>query len=160
MTRKNTKIGDVFTVKIDGNNKRYFQYVVSDLTQLNSDVIRSFETSYAIDANPSLSEIVNQKIDFYAHCATKIGLKLGYWEFVGNSSDVGKIDALFKSTSDDGNTEVSENWWIWKANEEQVYVGKLRGENRSAEIGSVMPPDAIVYRMRTGKYNFIYPSFE
>ena len=34
---KNTVIGDVFCAKIDENHKRYLQYIVSDLTQLNSD---------------------------------------------------------------------------------------------------------------------------
>lgn len=54
MARINTKIGDVFSVKID-NNKKYFQYIVSDLTQLNSDVIRAFKKVYPINAHPDLS---------------------------------------------------------------------------------------------------------
>ncbi|RYD87997.1 MAG: hypothetical protein EOP54_27945 [Sphingobacteriales bacterium] len=34
----NTKIGDVFCVKIDDSTKKYFQLIAYDLTQLNSDV--------------------------------------------------------------------------------------------------------------------------
>lgn len=160
MTRINTKIGDVFSVKID-NNKKYFQYIVSDLTQLNSDVIRAFKKVYPINAHPDLSEIVNGEVEFYAHCVTKLGLKMGYWESVGNISDVGNFDnVLFRSSGDNPQTRISQNWWVWKINEEQKPVGKLAGENRKAEIGSVIPPDSIVYRMQTGKYDFVYPEFE
>ena len=161
MARANTKIGDVFSVKIDDSSKKYFQYIISDLTQLNSDVIRTFKKIYPLNANPDLSEIVNGEVEFYAHCITKLGLKMGYWESVGNISNVGDFDKLlFKSSGDNPQTRVSQNWWIWKINEEQKPVGKLQGENRKAEIGSVIPPDSIVHRMQTGKYDFFYPDFE
>lgn len=160
MARANTKIGDVFSVKID-NSKKYFQYIVSDLTQLNSDVIRAFKKVYPINANPDLSEVVSGEVEFYAHCVTKLGLKMGYWESVGNISNVGNFDnVLFRSSGDNPQTRVSQNWWVWKINEEQKPVGKLVGENRKAEIGSVIPPDSIVHRMQTGKYDFVYPEFE
>lgn len=161
MARANTKIGDVFSVKIDANSKKYFQYIISDLTQLNSDVIRAFKKVYPINANPDLSEIVNGEVEFYAHCVTKLGLKMSYWESVGNISNVGSFDnVLFRSSGDNPQTKVSHNWWVWKINEEQKPVGKLEGENRKAEIGSVIPPDSIVHRVQTGKYDFVYPDFE
>jgi hypothetical protein len=163
MARVNTKIGDVFSAKIDDDDKKYFQYIVSDLTQLNSDVIRVFKKVYAINANPDLSEIVNGEVEFYAHCVTKLGLKMGYWEKVGNVSDVGKIDhILFRDSGDYGNPQIktSQDWWVWKINEEQRRVGKLVGENKKAEIGLVINPESIVYRMRTGEYDFkAYPSY-
>jgi hypothetical protein len=167
MARVNTKIGDVFSVKIDDNNKKYFQLVAFDLTQLNSDVIRAFKKIYPIDANPDVLEIVNGEIEFYAHCVTKIGLKMGYWESIGNINDVGKTDhILFRGTNDSGSKpgeqiKVSHKWYVWKINDNDfTRVGKLEGENRKAEIGSVMPPDSIVYRMQTGEYDFVYPEFE
>ena len=45
MTRTITKVGDVFSVLIDTNTKKYFQYVGNDLMQLNSDVIKTFKNS-------------------------------------------------------------------------------------------------------------------
>lgn len=157
----NTKIGDVFKVKIDNNSNKYFQYIISDLTQLNSDVIRAFKKAYPININPDLSEIVNGKVEFYAHCVTKLGLKMKYWESVGNNNNVGSFDnVLFRCSGDNPQIKVSDNWWIWKINEEQKPVGKLEGENRKAEIGSVIPPDSIVHRMQTGKYDFVYPGYE
>lgn len=163
MARANTKIGDVFSVKVDDNSKKYLQYIVSDLTQLNSDVIRAFKKVYPINANPDLSEIVSGEVEFYAHCVTKWGIKLGYWEKVGNIADVGKIDhILFRDSGDYGNPQikVSQDWWVWKVNEEQKRVGKLTGENQKAEIGLVINPESIVYRMRTGEYDFkAYPNY-
>lgn len=156
----NTKIGDVFLAKLDDKTKKYFQYIANDFTQLNSDVIRVFKKEYPLDADPDLSEVVKGEVEFYAHCVTKLGIKLGYWEKVGNVSEVGKTDhILFRSSGDDPKTKVSHNWWIWKIGEEQKPVGKLQGDNRKAEIGSVIPPDSLVHRMRTGEYDFVYPDF-
>lgn len=160
MKRIHTKIGDVFVVKLENGRKKYFQLVVFDLTQLNSDVIRVFKTSYSEDNKCNLSEIINDEVDFYAHCLTKWGIQLGFWEKVGKSLEVGNNDVLFRSSSDDPKTKISDNWWIWKVNEPQQYVGKLEGENRLAEIGSIIPPDSIVYKINTGKYDFVYPEFE
>ena len=159
----NTKLGDVFGVKIDSNNKKYFQYIVSDLTQLNSDVIRAFKKIYPIDINPELTEIVNDEVEFYAHCVTKLGVKMGFWEKVGNISEIGNIhNVLFRDSGDYGIPEikVSQNWWIWKINQNQKHIGKLEGENKQAEIGIVISPDSIVNRMQTGNYDFVYPDYE
>ncbi|MGV8094875.1 MAG: hypothetical protein AB2L24_23735 [Mangrovibacterium sp.] len=168
MAKVNTKIGDVFSVKIDYNHKKYMQYIINDLTQLNSDVIRAFRKKYPIDANPDLSEIMKGEIEFYAHCVTKWGIKLGYWEKVGNIADVGNTtNILFRDTNDYGSKvgqepiKVSSNWYVWKINDNEfTRVGKLEGENRNAEIGIVINPVSIVHRMRTGKYDFVYPKFE
>lgn len=167
MVRTNTKIGDVFSVKVDESNKKFFQYIVSDLTQLNSDVIRAFKRVYPIDANPDLSEIVKGEVEFYAHCVTKLGLKMSLWEKVGNINDVGKIEhILFRGSSDSGSKpgeqiKVSNNWYIWRVNDgDFTRVGKLDGENRRAEIGVVVNPYDVIDRMKTGRYNFFYPDFE
>ena len=72
--RIRTKIGDVFCVKVSESEKRYFQLIAYDLTQLNSDVIRVFKKAYDMESNPLLSDVINDDIDFYAHCVTKFGL--------------------------------------------------------------------------------------
>ena len=168
MTRANTKIGDIFEVKISDTHKKYFQYIISDLTQLNSDVIRAFKKSYPIESIPELAEIINDEVDFYAHCVTKWGITLGLWEKVGNSKNVGPTDQiLFRGTSDYGIKEgdelvkISNNWHIWHINDEYFTdVGKLQGKNRNAEIGVVINPYDIVERIKTGKYKFFYPGFK
>ena len=157
-----TKIGDVFCVKFD-TSKKYLQYIGRDLTQLNSDIVRAFKKKYDIEYNPDINEIVSDEVDFYAHCDTAAGIKRECWEKVGKSVDIGTFDKiLFRSSSDIGNPsiKISEKWWIWKPNEEHIYVGKLTGLNRLAEPGGVYPPAKIVSRMITGEYGGVYPDFE
>jgi len=163
-----TNIGDIFSVTL-GDKKKYFQLIARDLTQLNSDVIRAFRTAYPITANPSPSEIIKGEVDFYAHCVTKWGVQLGYWEKIGHCDNVGRLEhILFRDTNDYGRNpaaervKLSNNWHVWRIGDERFTdVGKLKGENRQAEIGLVINPESIVYRMRTGEYDFpFYPSFE
>jgi hypothetical protein len=140
MTRTNTKIGDIFSAQTGQNSKKYFQYVANDLTQLNSDVIRAFKTEYPLDAMPNLKDVIKDEVAFYAHCATKWGIKMGLWEKVGNSLDVGMVDVWFRGTNDDGKRingeliKASYNWYVWKINNEFQRVGELKGEHRQAEI--------------------------
>lgn len=160
---RNTKIGDVFSVQIDDRNKRYIQYIISDLSQLNSDVIRAFRKVYSLEMNPDLSEIVSDEVDFYAHCVTKAGIKRGFWEKVGNISDIGNTQLIiFRNSRDYGNPKikVSNDWLIWKINEPFISVGKLDGVNRNADIGVVFTPNDILYRLKTGQYGGVYPDFE
>jgi hypothetical protein len=168
MQKRRTKIGDVFSVKIDNQYKKYFQLVAFDLTQLNSDVIRAFKLAYPIHLDICLSEIVTGEVDFYAHCITKSGLNLKIWEFEGNFIEIGDTsNIIFRNTNDygkkagDAAIEVSMNWHIWRINDDNfLNVGKLEGVYKNAEIGIVVTPQDIVDRMKTGKYNFVYPGFE
>ncbi len=164
-----TKIGDIFSVEIGKRSQKFFQLIAFDLTQLNSDVIRAFKYEYQIDTLPDFSEIVKGEVEFYAHCVTKWGVKLGYWEKVGKSSDVGKLDhILFRDTNDYGHApgeepvKISTRWYVWHIGDSEfTRVGKLKGENRKAEIGLVINPASIVHRMNTGEYDFpFYPGFE
>jgi hypothetical protein len=162
MSRHNTRIGEVFCVKIDDNTKKYFQLIAFDLTQLNSDVVRVFKEQYPLHSPVDLSSVIGGEVDFYAHCITKIGVKFGYWQSVGIVKNVGSLNNnLFRSIGDVGKqVEVSSNWWIWRMNEPQVHVGKLTGDLRRAEIGSIVPPDSLTHRIRTGYYDFKYPAYE
>ena len=170
MPRVNTKIGDVFSVRVDENSKKYFQLIAFDLYQLNSEVISAFKKVYPIDANPSPPEIVKGEVEFYAHCETKLGTKMRLWEKVGNIADVGKANhILFRDTSDYGYkrgeepVKISEKWYVWRLGDlHPVRVGRLEGENRKAEIGLIFNPLTIVARIKTGKYlnHNVYPGFE
>ncbi len=158
----NTNIGDVFVVR-NKKSAKYFQYITSDVTQLNSDVIRAFKREYDINNGAELLEIVSDDVDFFAHCITKLGISMGHWEFVGNIKQVGFYnDVLFRDTTDYGNPDVkiSEKWWVWKINEPQRYIGKLSKEYQHAEIGLVMNPNRIVRRINTGDWGFKnYPKY-
>jgi hypothetical protein len=168
MAKMNTKIGDIFCVNIDDGNKKYFQLIAFDLTQLNSDVIRAFEKSYPNGFEPNLSEIVNGEVAFYAHCVTKLGLKMNFWEKVGNVAEIGDTEQIvFRITSDFGvklgdvPIKTSNNWYVWRINDKDYsYVGKLRGENRKAEIGLVINPLGIIELLKGNDYFANYPKFE
>ena len=168
MVRVYTKIGDVFSVKINEGSKKYFQLIAYDLTQLNSDVIRAFSTVYPINLNPDLSEIVEGEVEFYAHCVTKFGVKMGLWEKVGSNKNIGETNHILFRDSDDYGVgpgekpvKISSNWYVWHINDvDFTDVGKLKGKNRKAEIGIVISPYSIVERIKTGKYDFFYPGFE
>lgn len=159
---KNTKVGDVFVVQLDGGKKKFFQYIISDLTQLNSDVIRAFKSVYPAHTQPSLQEIISDEVDFYAHCITKAGIEMGLWTVAGNTADTGQTDhILFRDSSDYGTPEVktSERWWVWKINEAFEYIGKLTDKYQHAEIGVVVTPKDIVERIEKGKYTFQFPGY-
>lgn len=162
MKRVSTKIGDVFSVKIDDNSKKYFQYVANDMTMLNSSVIRVFKEHYPLGSLPDLAEVVKGETDFYAHVVLRWGIELGFWEKIGKEEVVGEIDPLFRRSLDYGERlGVSERWQVWHINDPDfTFIGKLEGKNRNAEIGVVFPPIEVYNRMKTGKYTYVYPDFE
>jgi len=84
-----TKIGDVFCAEIDDQYKRYFQYVVDDMEQLNSSVIRVFKRHYPMDDEPMIDDIVKDEVEFYAHTVLKFGILYNVWYKVGKSKDIG-----------------------------------------------------------------------
>ncbi len=156
-----TRIGDIFSVKINNQYKKYFQYIANDLTQLNSDVIRSFESQFLLDSEPEFSEITSGNIEFYAHCVVSLGVKLGCWEKVGHTNEVGDLDILFRDSNDYGTSdvEISRDWYIWEINKRTKQVGVLKEKYQTLDIGSVVNPYDIVERMQTGSYSFVYPGY-
>jgi hypothetical protein len=162
MTKIITKKGDVFCAALNDTQKKYFQFVGLDLTQLNSEVIRVFKKTYLIDERPVLEDVVKEEIDFYAHVVVKWGIQMKLWDKVGNVPGVGEVNQLFRASDDYGNPQVSvsSNWRIWKINEPFIKVSKLRGDYQRAEIGVVVAPGNVLKRMQTGKYDFVYPGFE
>jgi hypothetical protein len=160
-TRIRLKLGDVFSVPIDAASKKFFQYVADDRSLLNSTVVRAFQKTYASDELADPNEVVRGAVEFYAHVVIKWGTEMGLWEKVGNASELGRLDVLFRDTNDVGHPEIktSRNWYVWKVNEEFQRVGELKGELRKAEIGLVVSPPNIVHRMRTGEYRFVYPGY-
>jgi len=156
-----TKIGDVFCANIDGKHKRYLQYIVSDLSQLNSDVVRIFKKKYPLETNIDLSEIIKDEVDFYSHCVTSAGVKKGLWEKVGNIREVGKIEyIIFKCKFDFTSVEIQNDWEIWKINEESIRVGKLNNKYKQAYLGLIFHPEDIIHKLKTGVYPGVFAKFE
>lgn len=162
-TRENNKfrVGDIFSIPIDESDVKYFQYIANDASQLNTDVIKIFKKKYSVKSSYNLQELISGETDFYAHVILEFGTKLQYWVRVGNIPIIDETEILFRDSSDYGNPDIkiSYNWWVWKINEPQRFVGTLEGENQNAEIGIVIAPDSIVCRIKTGNYDFVYPKY-
>lgn len=157
-----TKVGDVFCVRVDDHYKRYLQYIVSDVTCLNSDVVRIFKKKYPIETNPDLSEIIKDEVDFYSHCVTSVGVKRGLWEKVGNIREVGDIKhIIFKCKSDYTNANIQNDWRVWKVNEDIIHIGKLKEEYYSfSYLGLIFHPEDIIHKLKTGVYPGVFAKFE
>ena len=166
-----TKIGDVFCVEIDNQCKRYFQYIVNDMEQLNSSVIRVFKTHYPMDYKPIMDNIVKDKIEFYAHTVLKFGILYGAWYKVGKSEYIGgeEYQKILFGTSQEfiahSPTKIewvdpAENWYVWHINEPTRRIGKLTEKYQHIEIGSVLSYMDIVNRMRYGQYTFKYKGYK
>lgn len=166
--RLKTKIGDIFSIPINETEKRYMQLIAFDLLQLNSDVVRIFETKYLLNESPDVENVIQDNILTYVHCATDFGLKHDLWRKEGNSLNVGNINnIIFKGTSEYARKEgeepikISNKWHVWRIGDEDfTKVGKLEGENRNAYIGLVINPLGIVEIAKGNKYPSNYPDFE
>lgn len=163
-----TKIGDVFSVPINDSEKRFMQLVAFDLTQLNSDVVRVFKRIYNINETPIISDIINDEILSYAHCATDFGLQLKLWSIFGNSINIGiPSKVMFRGTEDYARKAgeepklKSDKWYVWQINDNDFkYVGKLSGKYREAFIGLVFNPYDIIEIAKGNKCPDNYPQFE
>jgi hypothetical protein len=162
-----TKIGNIFEVTLKSGERRYFQYIANDLTQLNSSVIRVFKRKYATDEKVDFEALLESEVEFNVHTMLKPGIQLGYWRKVGTSDKIGNpSNILFRETEDSGRgvndqpVLISHKWFVWRIGEEYRNVGRLVGENRLAEQGGVMPPIAIMNRLETGDYQYFIPGFE
>jgi hypothetical protein len=164
MTRVSVKVGDIFSVKLD-THKKYFQYVSNDSTQLNSDVIRGFKKYYSTEESPTPLDIVKGEVEFYAHCNTKLGVKMELWEKVGTEKEIGDLtNVLFRSAADYGRkageepVKISSKWYVWKINDkEATYIGKLEEQFKTAYIGLIINPKGIVELLKGNKYPPEYP---
>lgn len=162
-----TKIGDVFSIPISETEKRYMQLIAFDSTQLNSDVVRIFEKKYSIEENLNIEFIINDNTCVYVHCTADLGIKLNLWEKVGRIDDVGDLkNIIFRDTNDYGKkigsepVKISNNWFVWRINEDFKDVGKLEGETKNSFIGLVINPLGILEIAKGNKYPVNYPDFE
>jgi len=156
MKRVQLAIGDVFEVPLGDNSKGYFQFIAIDDSQLRSDVIRVFSRRCSQSDEPELNDIVQDRVEFYAHCVINVGIKGDYWRKAGriNISDIEAGKVLFRSTLDFGRSwiDVSNRWEVWRISQPRKFVGELPKSLVSAEYGTVFPPYEIVYRMKYGRY--------
>lgn len=155
------KLGDVFEVPLAEGKVGYVQYIADDSSMLDSYVIRAFRGFHPAFSPPSPEDLIAGEVHFYAHVFLKLCVKYGHWRKIGTAPLPERIDVLFRGSWDHGNPEVkvSKRWYIWRINEPLRDIGELRAEYQSAEIGCVLPYDAIAERLLTGSYAMVYPGY-
>ena len=62
---------------------------------LNSSVIRAFKAAHPISDSLDASAIVTDEVDFYAHVFLRNGVKMRYWQKIGNDPQVGSWICFF-----------------------------------------------------------------
>lgn len=160
MSRIQIKVGSVFEVQLS-SGKKYFQYVVENQNQLYSQVICVFKKEYKNDYEPNVAEIVVDEIDFFAHVFIKLGITYMNWKKIGSTKAIQDFsNTVFVVTNERGHVESCTSWWIKGINCESTYVGDLvKDPLKKYEIGMVINPKSIEYRMENGVYDFYYPKF-
>lgn len=164
--RITVKIGNIFSVDVDNQYKRYFQFVCRDLTILNSDVIRSFITRYPKDFEPDIDTIVSDEVDFYAHTSVSAGVKMNLWHKVGNSRNLGENslkDVIFASLIPSFCNGVIDNKSVWRlsrVNDKMWSPDPNQIDGRKLELGDVMAPHNIVGRLKHGYYNITASEYD
>ncbi len=155
-----TRLGDIFCVEIDNQYKAYFQYIAKDWEMLNSTVIRSFKSRYPIDYNPTMDEIVNDEVYFYAHTILRAGFLYDAWHKVGTSKNLGNTENIkFRVYNDfqgPGQTK-SYKWYVWTINQPWQFVGEMTDEYREYDWGPVLSYENIVSKIKTGKFKCRVP---
>lgn len=161
-----TKIGYIFCVEIEGQHKRYFQYIANDLSQLNSSVIRVFKRKYPMDYVFNADEVIDDEIDFYAHAILRIGILENTWYKVGKHSNVGSLEhIIFRCSNHFFNPyDMSpENWkvydwYVWHINEDYIDVGELTEDvKQQTHYGVVFSYLSIYDRLKYGEFKIKMP---
>ena len=157
MKRSLLTIGSILCIEIEGQYKRFFQYIARDVYMFGAPVIRVFKTCYSMDYEPFVEDILKDDIDFYAHCLIKIWEQSGLWYKVGNSKNIGDISNIDFVMSNDLKIK-PRRWWTWKIGQsEPIYLGYVRHNQLiNFEYGSLLPASEIIYRIKHGRYQGIY----
>ena len=154
------KIGNIFCVEVEDKFKCYFQYIANDLEQLNSSVIRVFKKHYTLESNPTMDEIVNDEVSFYAHTVLRAGILYNAWYKVGTNRNVGDTENIKFKIYDDvnfwgtGKTK-SCRWRVWTINQPWQFLGEMTDECREYDWGPVLSYLNVVCKIKTGKFRSI-----
>lgn len=143
---RSTKIGDIFECVINAEEKCYLQYIISDMSQLNCDVVRVFRKKYPLSETPSLCTILDDDILFYIHCDSKAGIIKNVWSLYGNDSNVGDINNVFfrmPLNPENMHDATTSGWVVWSINGELIQIERLTAEQKSYGLGYIFPVELV-----------------
>ncbi|WP_422079427.1 hypothetical protein [Ulvibacterium sp.] len=162
------KKGDIFKVSLSNDKIGFFQYLLLDPALLNSEVIRAFNYRVEQDETFDLKEVLNSGTHFNSHVDIRLGCDLRVWEKVGNIPLENDLDRpLFRAVFGendkyDGNRIVykkSDKWQVWRAGnsfESRQNIGRITQEMENIDLGLIINPMGIVYRMEHDEYQRKY----
>lgn len=141
-----TKIGDIYSMDLNEKEKFFFQYIAKDKSCLNSDVIRLFKGVYEAEETPDVESIIGTGVKYYWHTSVRLGLKMGVWNRIGYSSQVGDLDIYFRREKDCGGLAKltkPKRWVIWKLNGEDI-IPCEDGDIGNTNTGMVIHPGNMI----------------
>lgn len=144
--------GDFFCVEVNSRYKIYLQYIAVDKTQLGSMVIRVFKKHYPMDECVDFDEVAMGEVWFYAHVhglGKKCCYKCGKSKILGDTENI-----MFRIPEefDLSKIDVSYRWYVWKINQDEVFVGRLNDVYRKYDMGEVYPITWVCEKILTGKF--------
>ena len=162
---KRLQVGNIYEFVLPNENKRYFQFIGKDSTQLYGHVIRIFQKEYGKSETPTVEEIIAGNVEIYAHTFVNGGVTLGFWKYFGISKDTGSLDIVFRDAEDYGERPrenfVSHKWYVWKMNGPMVDVGTLPPKYYTAPVGLVFSPYSVKDYLENGTYGMkYYPDYK
>lgn len=161
--RRGLVIGGVYEAVLDAGHAAYFQHIANDPEQLGSDVIRVF-TARLPPGTATVDALAMSSVDFHVHASIRLGKKLQLWRKIGKADVAAHAGDLWFRTCNEfpapggPRLEHSRDWSVWRVGERRRKAGALNARTRQYEIGFVVNPVSIVHRMRTGQYDFVYPT--
>jgi len=152
------KPGDIFKIPI-GDHFYFLQYLMDDKTLFSANVVRVFNFRIKCDESITLDMITINSIKFVAHTFIKGGIKLCDWIFIGNGGLEGDFQIPIFRATDDVYSEVkkSKKWFIWTADQKEVWIGKLRKKYHEYPYGSVFHPIDLNNWIINGDSGFLFP---
>jgi len=150
--KKRVLIGNIYSVVVENDFIRYFQFISRDIEQLNSDVIRVFKKRYSSKDSIDSESIVSDEVDFFAHTTVKAGIQQGHWSYFGQSKNIGLLENVQFFCADKYPINLAESFWIWKINKESTIIDSISKIPNGCYLGLVAPPEGIYERILTGSY--------
>ncbi len=146
--------GDVFRIRMSGDDFCFMQYLANDINQLNGEVVRVFRKRYKAYEKPAVEDIVAGPVDFYTHVFVKNGIHEGFWEKYGYSKDLGNLRNVFFTTYHREFMGNDPFYYIWRVSSKD-WVRGLRYDRIpslfcNAYEGSYGPPSKIMMKIMTG----------
>ena len=159
------KPGYIYEVKINDREKCYFQNLGKDTNffSFGSNAVRVFKKKYPLDIQIPVNEIVSGDVLFYTHIFIGIGVRHGFYNYVGKSSQM-DVEDLYRvefynlgkeMINKDGS--ILEEWSIYHFGDNDLVmkIASPKEGDKYVEIGGVLGPPHFVNRLKNdGRWGY------